>query len=225
MRITPLETRHSAGLGSDTAAAGLSDIHILQVMRNISEAHSNGRTPAGDQMAPSVAAPLIPPAATDRQSLKGDLLEEMNSLQAGDRGGAFKAWHRHALSLVHLNVLTLLEMNGPLSMRRLAESMDVSDASVTGIVDRMEKRSLVERRRGSEDRRVVLVEATDAGRQVFADLAAHRREILSSILDELSDDDMAALLKGMKAIHTARARVLSAAADTTPAPPAGGTSP
>ena len=181
-------------------------------MRNISETRSNSVLELEEREAPVRDSALPPAPAADRQGLKTDVLDEMTALQTGDRGGAFKAWHRHALSLVHLNVLTLIEMSGPLSMRRLAESMDVSDASVTGIVDRMEKRSLVERRRDSNDRRVVLVHATDAGRQVFADLAAHRREVLSSILDELSDEDMAALLRGMKAIRTARARVLTAPA-------------
>ena len=126
-----------------------------------------------------------------------------------DRGGVFKSFHRHALSLVHLNVLTALEAQGPLSMRRLAEEMDVSDASATGIVDRMEKRSLVERRHDTADRRVVLVYPTDAGAQVFANMAAHRRESLTSVLSELSEPEMVALLTGIRAMQVARHKVLA----------------
>lgn len=143
----------------------------------------------------------------DRATLERELLDEMTSWSPRDRGGVFKSWHRHALSLVHLNVLTALEAEGALSMRRLAEAMDVSDASATGIVDRMEKRGLVERRHGTDDRRVVLVHATDAGRQVFIEMAAHRREVLSKVLTELTADEVAALLVGMRAIHAARRRV------------------
>ena len=136
----------------------------------------------------------------------------------------FKTWHRHALSLVHLNVLTTLEAEGPLSMRRLAEAMDVSDASATGIVDRMEKRGLVERRHGTQDRRTVLVVPTQSGVQVFRDIAAHRRGVLTTVLAELTDDEMSALLIGMRAIHAARRRVLAAATDqemaTAPPPQA-----
>jgi DNA-binding MarR family transcriptional regulator len=134
----------------------------------------------------------------------------MTAWPARDQGGAFKLWHSHDLSLVHLNVLSLLAAEGALSMRRLAESMDVSDASATGIVDRMERRGLVERHRDQDDRRVVLVRQTDAGGRVFDDMAAHRRETLSAVLDELSDDEMAALLKGMQAMQTARRRVMAA---------------
>jgi DNA-binding MarR family transcriptional regulator len=153
-----------------------------------------------------------------RQALERELLEEMTSWSPRDRSGAFKLWHQHSLSLVHLNVLAALEAEGPLSMRRLAEAMDVSDASATGIVDRMEKRGLVERCHGTDDRRVVLVHQTEAGSQVFRDMATHRREMLTKVLAELTGEEMAALLIGMRAIHAARRRLLV----NMDAPPPGG---
>jgi DNA-binding MarR family transcriptional regulator len=161
-----------------------------------------------------------------RSALERELLDEMTAWSPRDRGGAFKTWHRHALSLVHLNVLTALESEGPLAMKRLAELMDVSDASATGIVDRMEKRGLVERGHGTTDRRVVLVHSTNAGEQVFSEMAAHRREMLSTVLAELSEEEMASLLVGMRAILAARRRLLLAHQEGEPAtdhesPPAG----
>jgi DNA-binding MarR family transcriptional regulator len=135
----------------------------------------------------------------------------MTAWSPRDREGAFRTWHRHALSLVHLNVLTALEAEGPLSMKRLAELMDVSDAGATGIVDRMKKRGLIERRHGAGDRRVVLVYPTDAGAKVFSDMASHRREMLSGVFAELTDEEMAALLVGMRAIQVARERLRAAA--------------
>ena len=158
-----------------------------------------------------------------KQNLERELLEEMTAWSPRDRHGAFKNWHRHALSLVHLNVLTALEAEGPLPMSRLADAMDVSDASATGIVDRMEKRGLVERHHGTDDRRVVVVHPTEAGAQVFLDMATHRRSMLSRVLTELTEEEMASLLVGMRAIHAARRRLLESnscpetAPDTAPA--------
>ena len=157
--------------------------------------------------------------AGSREDLERELLEEMTGWSPRDREGAFKTWHRHSLSLVHLNVLTALEAEGPLAMKRLAEAMDVSDASATGIVDRMEKRGLVERRHGTEDRRVVLVHRTPAGEQVFSDMAAQRRGMLSKVLAELNDEEMAALLIGMRAIHAARRRVMGSMCSPPSVPP------
>ena len=173
-------------------------------MLNIGEAQSNTEAPV------------------DRPSLERALLDEMTAWTPRDRGGAFRTWHRHALSLVHLTVLTALEVEGPLAMRRLAETMDVSDASATGIVDRMAKRGLVERRHGTDDRRLVLVHSTQAGKKIFEDMAAHRRELLVRIIAELSLDEMRALLIGMRAMQTARRKVLAAtpAADVAAEPEA-----
>lgn len=157
-------------------------------------------------------------AATGRPALERELLDEMTAWSPRDRGGVFKTWHQHALSLVHLNVLTAIEAEGPLPMSRLAEAMDVSDASATGIVDRMEKRGLVERRHGTGDRRTVLVHPTEAGEQVFRDMAAHRRATLTTVLAELTEDEMAALLVGMRAIHSARSKVLALDPDSATSP-------
>jgi DNA-binding MarR family transcriptional regulator len=167
---------------------------ILNVMLNVPATRSTNSSQTVDD--------------TGRQALERELLEEMTGWSPKDRGGVFKSWHRHALSLVHLNVLTALEAEGPLSMKQLAEAMDVSDASATGIVDRMEKRGLVERRHGTEDRRVVRVHATEAGFRVFSDMAAHRRGVLTKVLAELTEDEMASLLVGMRAIHAARRRLV-----------------
>ena len=60
-------------------------------------------------------------------------------------------------------------------MGDLAEELDVSVASATGIVDRMEQRGLVERRHGPDDRRVVMVDLTaTGGRHVSATCGEHR---------------------------------------------------
>ncbi len=168
---------------------------MLNVMLNISDTLNDGSEPAAGQ-------PTL-----DRAWLERELLDEMTAWSPSDRRGALKTWHQHALSLVHLNVLTGLEVEGPLSMRRLAELMDVSDASATGIVDRMEKRGLVERRHDAVDRRVVLVHPTEAGARVFSEMADRRREMLSRVVAILSGDELAALLVGMRAIHSARRRL------------------
>jgi DNA-binding MarR family transcriptional regulator len=142
-----------------------------------------------------------------RQTLADDLLDELTAWSPREREGMFRAWHRGSLSLIHLTVLTVLEVQGPLSMSQLAEALDVSDASITGIVERMEHRGLVERQHAVDDRRLVLVHPTNAGSSVFKSLATHRREHLSRLLEELTDNELTSLLTGLRAMRAARARV------------------
>jgi DNA-binding MarR family transcriptional regulator len=156
------------------------------------------------------------PPGRSRPQLVADVLDEMTGWDARDRMGALRKWHQGALSLVHLNVLAVLETEGPLPMSHLAEALDVSDASATGIVDRMERRVLVERRHGTDDRRVVTVHLTERGSAVFRELEEHRREVLARLLDELTEEELSGLLAGVRALRAARASLFDPS-DASPA--------
>ncbi len=143
-------------------------------------------------------------ASPRQRSLVDEVVDELTSWGPKDFIGAFQRWHAGALSLMHLNVLILLESTGPLPMNRLAEALDISVASVTGVVDRMEARGLVARRRDDTDRRVILVEPAEGGRQLFAEIDARRRKALGKLLGTLSDKDLRGLLGGHKALRKAR---------------------
>ena len=145
-----------------------------------------------------------------RRRTVDDLLDELTSWKPRERAGAFRQWLRGSLSLVHLHVLTVLEGDEALSMSKLAEALDVSVASATGIVDRMEQRGLVERRREPDDRRVILVKATDAGDAVFRDLAAERRKMLARLLDRMTDAELESLLVGLRAMRRVRSEAMAA---------------
>jgi DNA-binding MarR family transcriptional regulator len=139
-----------------------------------------------------------------RDTLIAELVEEMTSWSPRERIDAFRSWLKGSLSLIHLHVLTVLEADGPLPMSRLAETLDVSVASATGIVGRMEERGLVERRHGESDRRVVLVRPTPAGIAIFRDMTEHRRQSLTHLFGRLTDDELTALLTGLRAMRNAR---------------------
>ncbi len=142
-----------------------------------------------------------------------EVLDELTDWGAGDRLRMFTAWHRGALSLVHLSVLALLESRGALPMSAVAEALDVSQASATGIIDRMEERGLVERRRAEDDRRVVAIHLTENGTAVSRQIIEQRRERLRRILAEMSPDEVEGFLKGIRAIRGARERLMAALAD------------
>ena len=155
--------------------------------------------------------PLSERGAASRRRIVDDLLEELTSWSPRERAGAFRHWLRGSLSLVHLHVLTVLEADGPLAMSKLAEALDVSVASATGIIDRMEQRGLVERRREPDDRRLVLVHPTDAGDSVFRDLAMERRKHLAALLDRMTDAELEGFLTGLRAMRRVRTEVMAAA--------------
>jgi len=151
----------------------------------------------------------------ERRALNAQVIAELTSWNPREFIGAFRRWHHGSLSLIHLNVLTLLEVEGPLSMSKLAEALDVSVASATGIVDRMEQRGLVERRHDLADRRVVVVHPAPGGAKVFEDIDEYRRRGLAMLLTKLSDAELLGLLAGHRALRAARTAAV-AKRDATP---------
>lgn len=150
-----------------------------------------------------------------RAILEQAVIDELTSWNPIEFLGTFKRMHKGALSLVHINVLVELEALGPMSMGRLAEALEVSVASASGIVERMEHRGLVERRHDEEDRRVVLVHPAPGAADVFAAIQQRRREGLAKLLQALSDRQLVGLVSGHRALRRARARMAATAAPLT----------
>ncbi|MER0241556.1 MarR family transcriptional regulator [Streptomyces sp. HSW2009] len=71
---------------------------------------------------------------------------------------------QHALTGAQARVLGLLA-HEPMPMRRIAQQLKCEPSNITGIVDRLECRGLVERRPDPADRRVKLAAPTDVGQE------------------------------------------------------------
>jgi DNA-binding MarR family transcriptional regulator len=75
-------------------------------------------------------------------------------------------------------VLALLRDGGPLSPSEIGEQLIVTRATVTGVVDSLERRELVRRRPNPADRRSILVDITPAGLDIVQQVRSliHGRE-------------------------------------------------
>jgi len=73
----------------------------------------------------------------------------------------------HGLSGAQARLLTLV-VTEPRPMSRLALGLHCEPSNVTGLVDRLEKRGLVQRRTDAQDRRVKLIAPTQAGTELSA---------------------------------------------------------
>jgi len=80
------------------------------------------------------------------------------------------------VSPMGLKLLYSLEPGTAASMRRLADTLFCDASNVTGIVDRLEARGLIERREDPGDRRVKLIALTDAGADARAEIRRRLHE-------------------------------------------------
>jgi len=85
-----------------------------------------------------------------------------------------EAWREFDLMPPQQIVLRLL--TEPRPMGELAQEMHCDNSNITGIVDRLEERGLVERQAAEGDRRVKLVALTEAGRELRDELSRRLEE-------------------------------------------------
>lgn len=89
---------------------------------------------------------------------------------------AFDSLQKHALDHIHslgigfsdFGVLEVLLHKGPLPVNTLGAKVRLTSGSITALVDRLEKKGLVERRADTDDRRTRVVHLTDAGRKLIS---------------------------------------------------------
>jgi DNA-binding MarR family transcriptional regulator len=120
---------------------------------------------------------------------------------------------RTELSFTHSHILSMLERHGEMPMSRLAEMLDVSLSNASGVIDRLEDRGLVERVRVTDDRRVVLVRATDLGRSSLTRAEVFKDELMQRILDRLDDRRLRRLALALEDVRGAAVEVFAADPD------------
>lgn len=107
------------------------------------------------------------------------------------------------LSAARLHALVVLEMHGPQPAGDLARALGVSAASVTGLVDGLEKAGFAERRPDPDDGRSRVVHATATGVAAWRDAVLGPTEIDTGILDHLSDDELALIARAAAVLRRA----------------------
>lgn len=96
------------------------------------------------------------------------------------------------LSQAQFEVLVELMKQGPLAVGALAESMGLSAASVSQMIDRLADQGHVIRSRSEADRRVVEVDLSDQGRAALDPIIKRWRNAWTAALDDLPDSDLEA---------------------------------
>lgn len=110
----------------------------------------------------------------------------------------------HDLSLAATRLLGVLRDREP-TMNELARLLQLDKSSVTGLVDRAERRGLVARVPSPDDRRSVLVRLTDEGQSLVSATAGHFAADVSAMLDHLPPRDRAALARLVSRLLVAHA--------------------
>lgn len=88
----------------------------------------------------------------------------------------------------------------------LSEKLVLSNSTVSGIIDRLEKQGLVERTRSEEDRRVVYVNVTSEFRKSTKEHFSGVERKLETIMQEATPEELDNILKGLDTLKKIMSR-------------------
>ncbi len=86
-------------------------------------------------------------------------------------------------------LLTYLSSEEYLTMSDIAKKMGHSTAAATGLVDRLEKLTYVERVHAAEDRRKIMVRITSQGMELVSKMRGEIATNLSEVMSEMDEEE------------------------------------
>ena len=122
--------------------------------------------------------------STGRDGARLELVEALGAVAFAVMGAMTKFAAERDISLTQLRMIGILR-DRRLTISELAGALGLDRSSVSGLVDRTEKRGLVRREPNAADARSVHVTLSPEGEEAFAFGAADMAAMLSPLMDAL----------------------------------------
>lgn len=104
------------------------------------------------------------------------------------------------ITVPQLICLHAIVRDGPITLSSLGKLVSLSMSTVNGIIDRLEAKKLVERKRTDPDRRKVLVSATDAGVMLSRNMPPLLQNRLVQAISELPELEQVSIALSLERI-------------------------
>jgi DNA-binding MarR family transcriptional regulator len=141
----------------------------------------------------NVTIPTLPPNAKLPQELLESTTFLLKRLGFAAKERALAAYEATGLHPYHHAVLLVLDEGSRETQGSIADALGYDRGQLVGLLDELEERELVERRRDPNDRRRHLVRLTDEGKKSLRRLRATAGRIDDDFLSPLDAEERAAL--------------------------------
>lgn len=111
------------------------------------------------------------------------------------------------ITLPQYRMLVVLSARGPQRVADLAEALSVLPSTATRMCDRLAGKQLIRRSRSPQDRRIVNVAVTAAGRRLVDRVSDTRRRELRRILAQMAPAGRPALISALRSFSLAAGEV------------------
>ena len=137
-------------------------------------------------------SPAVPVECLPRELVKS-VVFLLGRLGVAVKMEAIEEFEQAGFGPWHYGVLALLEEGARQTQGTIADTLGVDRSQLVGLLDHLEERGLVERRRDPSDRRRQMVSLTAAGHRQLAKFRKMVRRLEDEFLAPLNEDERATL--------------------------------
>ncbi len=105
-----------------------------------------------------------------------------------------------ALTASQLVILQIVVNDGNITPSAIAKTVALKQATITSVLDKLESKGLITRRRDSSDRRRVFIEPTNDGRKVVTNAPDLLQDRFNAQFDKLSDWEQALIISALERV-------------------------
>lgn len=139
----------------------------------------------------------------EREQLVQQAMQAQKQIFMAMQAAAGPTWLQLELTMAQLKGLVLLAHDGPMTIGEMAGALGIGRPAASVLVDRLVELALVERAEDPVDRRRTFARLSPRGEELVAQLRQGGRDRMREYLSQLSDDDLAALVRGLHALAAA----------------------
>lgn len=139
----------------------------------------------------------------EKQKLIADIINLQKRIGRYASNDAPNAWLELNLTIAQLKTLFFIDFEGETNFKCVAQALDVTPPNVTGIIDNLVRRGLVNRQENPRNRRMLMLSLTKTGKTLVMELKERKTAQFSSLLQDLRLEDLNVLLKGLNILTCA----------------------
>ncbi len=98
-------------------------------------------------------------------------------------------------------VMRVLNYYGDMKVGDISRELDLSNSTVSGIIDRLVEKKIVQRKRSEEDRRIVMISLADEYRQPVKKQLNAFAQKMRKALSTITEEDLDSVIQGLEKLE------------------------
>lgn len=114
-------------------------------------------------------------------------------------------WEAKELSLYRIDkvefyLLLLMRFREDMRMKDVAGLLSLNSSTLTQVAQRCERKGLIKREKGTNDRRETLLRFTPKGRKLIDNIVSHRQALFFPVWEKVSEDDIRGFVNVLRTV-------------------------